>query len=604
MSLNNIAILIACGLLLFAISSCRQEIHVTESYTIPPQPEISTGYSEKPGWATNEFAVATANPLATDAGYQIIQAGGSAADAAIAVQWVLSLTEPQSSGIGGGAFILVWENGHLHAYNGRETAPQAAGGDLFLDENGEALPFRDAVRSGKSVGVPGTVAVLKTLHDHHGTLPWKELFVPAITLAREGFHVSSRLTRILAADEDLRRDPVAGPYYYNENGEPHSAGYLLKNPAYARILENIASEGIEAFYKSEVAADIVRRVRSHPRPGTMAERDLEEYMSLDLITKPICTDYKEYTICGFPPPSSGHLTMMQILGILEQMDLEIDLTVEGVPGADWLHNWLEASKLAYADRARYIADPDFTEAPGGEWQKLLAPGYLSSRAALIGERSMGEAEAGLPGQISALYGIHPYQPEAGTSHISIIDREGNAISMTTTIESGFGNRTMSDGGTGLTGGFHLNNELTDFSLTPSDEHGSLIANRVEPGKRPRSSMTPTIIFHKGSGELHSVVGSPGGAAIIHYVGKAITGMLDWHLDAQKALDLPNLVNYNGPSILEEGYFSVDLIRDLERRGHIIRTGSLTSGLHAIQVLEDGTLYGGADPRREGNVMGE
>src|SRR5690625_1762451 len=221
------------------------------------------------------------------------------------------------------------------------------------------------------------------------------------------------LNSILDDDEDLRRDPVAGPYYYDENGDPYSTGYLLKNPAYARILENIASEGIEAFYKSEVAADIVRRVRSHPRPGPMAESDLEEYMALDLVTEPICTDYKEYTICGFPPPSSGHLTMMQILGILERLDPEIDLTDEGVPGVEWVHNWLEASKLAYADRARYIADPDFVEAPGGEWHNLLEPAYLSSRAGLVGERSMGEAEAGLPGQISSLYGMHPNQPEAG-----------------------------------------------------------------------------------------------------------------------------------------------------------------------------------------------
>lgn len=596
--------LILCGLIIFSACEDQPATQTADHYTIPPQPEMATGYTEKPGWPTDEFSVATANPLATDAGYQIIQAGGSAVDAAVAVQLVLSLTEPQSSGIGGGTFVMVWEDGELYAYNGRETAPGRADEDLFLDDAGEPLEFRDAVRSGKSVGVPGTVAVLKTIHDEHGVLPWEDLFIPAITLAQEGFHMSPRLSQLAASDEALRADAVAGSYFYDDNGDVHPVGYLLKNPAYARIMDRIAAEGVEAFYTGKTAADIVQRVQSHERPGSMELSDLEAYMELDLTTEPMCNDYKAHTICGFPPPSSGHLTMMQILGILESAVPAAPPLESGVPGVSWLHPYLEASKLAYADRARYIADPRYIDAPAGDWQSMLEPSYLKSRSTLIEEESMGQAEYGIPGELSALYGIQSYQPESGTSHISIVDRDGRAVSMTTTIESGFGSRMMSDGGTGLPGGFLLNNELTDFSLTPQDIDGNQIANRVEPGKRPRSSMTPTVIFHKESGELHSVVGSPGGAAIIHYVAKAVAGMLDWDLDAQEALNLPNVVNYNGPSILEEGYFSDSVISELERRGHVIRTGSLTSGLHAIQVLEDGTLYGGADPRREGNVMGE
>ncbi len=582
---------------------CESAEETRVSYSIPEQPEMSTGYTEKPGWVTNEFAVAAANPLATDAGYQIIQAGGSAVDAAIAVQMVLTLVEPQSSGIGGGAFLLNWDGEQVYAYNGRETAPAAADENHFLDENGETMPFRDAVRSGKSVGVPGTLAMLKQAHDRHGVLPWQDLFEPAITLAENGFKVSPRLNQLLVGEDAFRNDDIAAQFYYDENNEARSVGFELKNPALAEILRRVANEGIDAFYQSEVAENIVERIQSHERPGNMTVEDINNYPVQDFETRALCNDWKNYQICGFPPPSSGHIAIMQMLGIMEHLDeTEIDFE-DGLMTADWLHNYFEAAKLAFADRAKYIGDWDFVDAPTGDWNSLMDPAYLAERAALIGEQSMGIAEPGNPRGAQAMLGVQPYQPESGTTHISIVDREGNAVSMTATIESGFGSRIMSDGGTGLPGGFILNNELTDFSLSPVDEDGNPMANRVEPNKRPRSSMSPSLVFDRESGDILASVGSPGGAAIIHYTAKAIVGMYDWNLNAQDAINLPNFANFNGASVLEEERFPADLIEALRARGHEVTERALTSGLQAIQVIEDG-YYGGADPRREGVVMGQ
>nr|WP_218089747.1 gamma-glutamyltransferase [Rhodohalobacter halophilus] len=564
---------------------------------------MSTGYTDKPGWATNEFAVAAANPLATDAGYQIIQAGGSAVDAAIAVQMVLTLVEPQSSGIGGGAFLLNWDGESVHAYNGRETAPSAADENHFLDENGDPMPFRDAVRSGKSVGVPGTIAMLKQAHERHGVLPWSELFEPAITLAENGFKLSPRLHELLESDQSFREDDIASQFYYDENGDAREIGYNLKNPALAEILRNVASEGIQTFYEGAVAENIVNRIQAHERPGNMTIEDIANYPAMDFETVALCNDWKNYNICGFPPPSSGHLAVMQILGILEHLGpTESDFS-NGLMTPAWMHNYLEAAKLAFADRNKYIGDWDFVEAPAGDWNSLVNSDYLASRAELVGEQSMGTAEPGNPGEMQAMLGVQPYQPESGTSHISIVDREGNMVSMTTTIESGFGSRIMSDGGTGLPGGFILNNELTDFSLSPVDEDGNPMANRVEPNKRPRSSMSPSLIFDRESGEILASVGSPGGAAIIHYVAKTILGMYEWDLNAQDAINLPNFANYNSASVLEQERFSEEFIQALIDRGHEVREQSLTSGIQAIQVTEDG-YFGGADPRREGVVMGQ
>jgi len=592
--------------LVLNVQSCKEggESSAGVEYTIPPQPELPSGYNPKPGWATKNFAVAAANPLAADAGYQNLKAGGSAVDAAIAVQLVLTLVEPQSSGIGGGAFLLTWDGAEIEAYNGRETAPSGASENLFLMENGDAMPFGEAVRSGKSVGVPGTVHLLKSAHDDHGVLPWKELFIPAITLAENGFNISPRLHELLSSDEALRRDSTASSFYYNDSGEAHPVGYVLKNPALAEIYNNLAETGPSSFYEGAVAESIVQRVQNHERPGPMAVSDVNGYTLLDLKTEAMCNDWMTYSICGFPPPSSGHLTVMQILGIMEQLDAPDTSLTNGIPTADWLHQFLEASKLSFADRNMYIGDPLFVDAPGNDWNTMLNPDYLQERAERVTDVGMERAEPGTPGNEQAMYGLQPFQPEYGTSHISIVDENGNAVSMTTTIESGFGSRIMSDGGTGLAGGFLLNNELTDFSLSPVDESGNPIANRVEPGKRPRSSMSPSIIFDKETGDLVALLGSPGGAAIIHYTAKTIIGMLKWEMNAQEAINLPNFVNYNSSaSVLEEGYFPSQTIEKLTSMGHSVSTRPLTSGIQAIQITDAG-YFGGADPRREGVVKGE
>ncbi len=593
------------SLLLFLSTGCQEtDSDRTVTYTIPEQPELATGYNPKPGWEISEFAVAAANPLAADAGYQILKAGGSAVDAAIAVQMVLTLAEPQSSGIGGGAFLMHWDGTELKAYNGRETAPSSADETLFLDKNGDPLAFSDAVHSGLAVGVPGTLAMLKAAHDAHGQLPWDELFQPAITLAEEGFSVSHRLHEQLAGEERLTGDDIARSLYFDDNGDPHPVGYNLQNPALAQILRNVSSDGIDTFYGGDVAEDIVARIQNHPRPGTMSVEDIRDYPEQDFETDAICTPWNRYRICGFPPPSSGHLTIMQILGIMEHLESPAIPLQDFVPTADWLHQFLETSKLAFADRNRFIADPGYVDPPGESWESMLDSEYLAERASLVGESATEQAEPGKPGRYATLFGSHPAQTEKGTSHISIVDREGNALSMTSTIEQGFGSRIMSDGGTGLPGGFHLNNELTDFSRIPIDEHGQPIANRVEPGKRPRSSMSPTLIFKGDTGEFAASVGSPGGAAIIHYTAKTIIGMYDWGLNAQEAIDLPNFANYNTPSsLLEESRFPQEVIEALQEMGHEISERELTSGIQAIQRIETG-FFGGADPRREGIVMGD
>ena len=573
------------------------------SYETPSiSPESESGYEEKPGWSAESFAVAAANPLATDAGYQVLKAGGNAIDAAIAVQMVLNLVEPQSSGIGGGAFLMTYDGGEVRAYDGRETAPQAVNSELFL-QDGEPLEFNQAVVSGLSVGVPGTLRMLEKAHAEQGELAWAELFTPAITLAEEGFAVNNRLHTSLANDEFLRQDRLASQFYYDAQGEPIAVGETLKNPALAEVLRRVAAQGSAAFYEGDVAADIVERVQNHPeRPGALAVEDLSGYEALN--REPLCTPWQQWEVCGFPPPSSGHLTVMQILGMLDQQPLLEAPLDNGASSSGWLHQFLEASRLAFADRGRYIADPDFVEAPGGDWSTMLAPDYLEKRSELIDEMSMGvNAEPGNPGELAVSWASQPEQPEYGTSHISIVDDEGNAVAMTTTIEQAFGSRILSDGGTGLAGGFLLNNELTDFSFAPEVD-GEPVANRVEPGKRPRSSMSPTLVFDQESGELVASLGSPGGAAIIHYTARTLVALRDWGLSAQEALNLPHAITLGGDVYVEEGRFPEATMDALRERGHTVSERELTSGLQAIMRLNDGTLFGGADPRREGVVMGD
>ncbi|MBI3523724.1 MAG: gamma-glutamyltransferase family protein [Betaproteobacteria bacterium] len=565
----------------------------------PLQPEGASGYTEKPGWATRKFAVAAANPLATDAGYQVLKAGGTAIDAAIAVQMVLGLVEPQSSGLGGGAFLLYWDGRQVEAYDGRETAPAGADANLFLAPDGRPLSFYAAVVGGRAVGTPGVLKMLELAHRQHGKLPWARLFAPAIALAEQGFRVSPRLHELLLSEKYLRQDPVAARYFYAADGQPWPVGHVLKNPQLATVLRRIAAEGAVALMTGEVARDIVAKVRNHTsNPGKLSEQDLAGYQPK--LREALCTDWRAYRICGFPPPSSGAITIAQILGMLEHLprhDAGADKPLEnGLPGAKLLHEYTEASRLAYADRAQYLADPDFVAPPGGNWMSLLDDNYLARRAALIGERSMQSAQPGRPGVIKTAWASQPDQVEHGTSQISIIDAEGNALAMTTTIEDAFGARQMVDG-------FLLNNQLTDFSFAPADANGKPIANRVEAGKRPRSSMSPTLVFDRASGQLLMSAGSPGGALIIHFVAKTLLGTLAWGLNAQEAINLPNFGSVNGPTLLEEKRFPAATIEALRARGHEVREIPMVSGLQVIQRTRQG-YFGGADPRREGVVMGE
>ena len=589
-------------------------------YTAPAQPEGSSGYSSKPGWATTKFAVAAANPLATDAGLQVLRAGGSAIDAAVAVQMVLTLVEPQSSGIGGGAFMLHSTGGKVEAFDGRETAPAGVDEKLFIGADGKPMAFYDGVVGGRSVGVPGTVKMLEVAHQQYGRLPWAQLFVPAITLAESGFKVSPRLATLLKSEVHLKKDPTAAAFYYKPDGTALEAGELLKNPALADVLRQIAAKGASAMHEGAIAQAMVTKVQGHPsNPGKLAMSDLASYQVKK--REPICSDYaaahSAYKICGMPPPSSGAIAVGQILGILANTNAAtmppatgmggVPGTTAQTPSADWLHLYTEASRLAFADRAQYLGDPDFVTAPGGNWMSLLAPDYLAERTKLIaqqpGGQSMKTAEPGVPGPVKTAYAPMPDQPEYGTSHISIIDGYGNAIAMTTTIEDAFGARQLTDGGTGKAGGFLLNNELTDFSFAPSDAEGRSIANRVQPGKRPRSSMAPTLVFDKSTGQVVMSGGSPGGALIIHYTAKVLYGTLNWGLNAQQAIDLPNFGSLNGPSLLEEKRFAPATVEALRARGAEVREINMTSGLQAIQRTDKG-FFGGADPRREGVVLGD
>ena len=602
------------------LAACANPPANVFTYGAPAQPEGASGFTAKPGWATRQFAVAAANPLATDAGYQVLKAGGSAIDAAIAVQMVLTLVEPQSSGIAGGAFLLHAAGSKVEAFDGRETAPAAADEKLFLAADGKPMPFYNGVVGGRSVGTPGTVRMLEMAHRQHGKLPWAQLFVPAIELADGGFKVSARLNTLLKDEKYLQRDPTAAAYFYKTDGSPVDTGTVLRNPALADVLRRIASQGSAGLLEGSVARAIVAKVQSHPtNPGKLALSDLAGYQAKR--RDPICHDYvaqdKTYVICGMPPPSAGAIAIGQILGLLNNTNAASLALVTGTsgvtgtpgptPSANWLHLYLEASRLAFADRAQYLGDPDFVQPPSGSWMSLLDPGYLKKRAQLIQQQADGQsmkvAKPGVPGTVKVAYAPMADQPEFGTSHISIIDKFGNAVAMTTTIEDQFGSRQMTDGGTGKAGGFLLNNELTDFSFAPADADNKPVANRVQPGKRPLSSMAPTLVFNKATNQIVMTGGSPGGALIIHYTAKTLYGVLNWKLNAQQAVDLPNFGSLNGPSLLEEKRFTPATLEALRARGAEVREQALTSGLQAIEVTPSG-FFGGADPRREGLVMGD
>lgn len=593
------------GLMMVACAGPEGTTRSTGVAPSPAQPESASGLTTKPGWRFQWQAVAAANPLATEAGAQVLRAGGSAVDAAIAVQMVLTLVEPQSSGIGGGAFLLHFDGQRVQAFDGRETAPAAATPQLFLGTDGKPLPFMDAVASGRSVGVPGAVAMLAQAHRQHGKLPWARLFEPAIALAEQGFAVSPRLHSLLAGETALKADPVAAAYFYQADGTPHPVGHLLKNPELATVLRNIAANGPQALHDGPVARAIVAKVNQHPvRPGALSLDDLKRYQPKE--REALCFDHtalaQALRVCGFPPPSSGAIAVGQIMGLLARTPQGAQ-PLNGVPKVDWLHSYMEVSRLAFADRAQYLGDPDFVAPPAGSWNSLLAPRYLDERAKLITSARAPQAHPGQPGGVASAWARMPDQPEYGTSHISIVDRFGNALAMTTTIEAGFGSRLMVNTGQGRAGGFLLNNQLTDFSFTPADAQGLPVANRVEPGKRPRSSMSPTLVFDKASGQLLMSAGSPGGALIIHFTAKTLLATLQGGLSPQAAIDLPNFGTTGGPVVLEEKRFDAATVQALRERGHTVNETAMTSGLQALQRAPGGWL-GGADPRREGVVAGD
>lgn len=557
---------------------------------LPPSeqaPESATGLTPKTVVQAAQAMVATAHPLATDAGYRILQQGGSAVDAAIAVQLVLSLTEPQSSGLGGGAFLLFYDGSEVVALDGRETAPAAATPERFLDAQGRPLPFRAAAVGGRSVGVPGVMHMLGLAHQRYGALPWATLFQPALQLAYEGFPLSRRLHLLLAGDAYLGQSATARDYFYTTHGMPKAIGTVLRNPDYARTLEALATHGAEALYHGPLAENIVRAVRQHPtNPGDLTLADFATYRSLQRV--PLRHTYGAWTLYGMPPPSAGGIATLQILSLLEPLALRQYAPL----GLDSVHLFADAGRLAYADRGRYIADPAYVPVPV---DGLLDAQYLAARRRLIRlTQSMGLAAPGMPpGASQRPFGDDHSFEYPSTSHVSIVDAQGRAVSMTTSIEAAFGSRIMVNG-------YLLNNQLTDFTFLPT-EQGRPVANRLQPGKRPRSAMAPTLVFD-AQGAFAASVGSPGGSAIINYVAQTLLALLEWQLNPQQAVNLPHYGSRNGPTELELGQGLEVLVSSLNARGHHIRLIESNSGLTAIQQTPHGYL-GGADPRREGTVRG-
>jgi len=551
-------------------------------------PEPATGRGARAPVTAKRFMAAAANPLAVRAAVSILKSGGGAVDAAIAAQMVLNLVEPQSSGIGGGAFLLHWDAARkrLESYDGRETAPKGIDPRVFARLAGSRRGFMRAVGSGASVGVPGLLAMLEMAHKRHGRLPWARLFEPAIALARDGFAMSPRLHALLAHYPMLARDDGARELYFALDGRPKLPGRRVANRAFARTLERIARGGAKAFHAGAIAEEIVAATRRGPGPpGAMTLADLKGYRAR--LREPVCGRYRGYRVCGMGPPSSGGTTVIQMLGLVERFDLR-------GPGPWSPRAWHllgQASALAFADRNRYLADPEFVRVPV---KGLLDHGYIAKRSAgITGLAVRGRAKPGTPPGVRAGRfgdGMTPELP--ATTHLSIVDGDGNAVAMTSSIEHAFGSRRM-------VRGFLLNNQLTDFAFRA----GPKTANRIEGGKRPRSSMAPTMVFG-ADGRLVLVIGSPGGSRIIGYVAQRIVAVLDWRMDVQAAIAMGHALSRNSGIELEAGTRAARMAGPLRRLGNRVRVGAMNSGLHGIQVLPDGTLIGGGDPRREGIVAGE
>ncbi|WP_207514296.1 gamma-glutamyltransferase family protein [Mycolicibacterium celeriflavum] len=591
------------------------------SRDISTNPEVATGYrTDMTPVRTSSYSVVTANPLATQAACEVLRDGGTAADALVTAQAVLGLVEPQASGFGGGGFLLYFDaaSGEVQAYDGREIAPAAATENYlrWISDTDRTEPKPDARASGRSIGVPGILRMLTEVHADHGKTGWRDLFAPAVTMADDGFDISPRLAAAIEdAAAQLKRDPQAAEYFLNPDGSPKAAGTRLTNPAYSKTLGAIAVDP-QVLYTGAIAHDIVAAAADNSggrTPSLMTAEDLANYTVKE--REPLCTPYRGREICGMPPPSSGGIAVAATLGVLEHFPMadhkptDVDLN-GGRPAVMGVHLISEAERLAYADRDKYVADTDFVPLPGGSPNTLLGSDYLAGRAALISEQhSMGTAK---PGEFGPPTAPAPPIPEHGTSQVSIVDPHGNAASLTTTVESAFGSFHMVDG-------FILNNQLTDFSAEPTGPDGAPIANRIQPGKRPRSTMAPTLIFDQAQGRpdergrLYAVLGSPGGAVIIQFVTKTIVGMLDWGLDPQQAVSMVDFGAANTPKTNVGGEHPIidtadngdhdSLVQGLRALGHQVDLADQSSGLSAI--ARDGTgLVGGADPRREGLVMGD
>lgn len=551
-------------------------------------PEFGNGRIVQNLVTAKEYMVSAANPYASEAGMRILEKGGSAIDAAIAVQMVLNLVEPESSGIGGGAFSLYWDKSTktLSSYDGREKAPMKADGKLF-QENDKNMNWWEALAGGRAVGVPGVLAMMEKTHNKYGKLPWAELFEDAIKLSEEGFEISPKLAHSIAN----KTNPALGRYegawqYFFPEGKPIKAGVIKKNPELGMTFRRIALLGSKGFYKGQIALDIVNAVQSAAdNPGLLTASDLAQYEAIE--RPPVCATYKVYKICGMGPPTSGGMTVIQILKLLEEKELnKLDpMSVEAI------HLFTQASKLAYADRGKYMADADFINVPV---EGLIDTSYLKQRSSLISDEDMGKAKAGIPPNAEENWKASTSPEQASTTHFSIIDKEGNGFSMTSSIEMAFGSTIM-------VRGFLLNNQLTDFSFSDTKDD-KLIANRVQAGKRPRSSMSPFMVFDKDD-NLVMLIGSPGGSRIINYVAKTMLGVLEWDMDIQTAISMPHYINRNGDTDLEKGTVVANLKEGLEAKGHKINIRDLNSGLHGIVITKDG-LQGGADPRRVGRALGK
>jgi gamma-glutamyltranspeptidase / glutathione hydrolase len=559
-----------------------------EPQSSKPPALVARAVPAAPEATGDHFMVATADPAASEAAITILRKGGSATDAAVAAQAVLGLVEPQSSGLGGGAFLLHWDGvtRKLTALDGREIAPRSARADLFLDADGKPLDFMTAALSGKSVGVPGAVRVLELAHRREGRLPWADLFQPAIDLAERGFKVPPALAASLAGDENLKRDPEARTYFYDHAGKPWPAGTLLRNPAYAETLRTIAQGGADAFYRGPIAQAILAEVNSDG-VERMSPQDLLDYRARE--RPALCRPYRAYDVCSMGPPTSGGIALLQILGVLQSFEL----APMDPDGAQAFHLIADASRLAFADRDRYVADTDFVRVPVGQ---LLDSGYLRARAGQIRpDRTIGVARPGrfADPMIVAEASQRQFEP-VSTSHFVIVDSAGDIVSMTSSVEMAFGSHRMVNG-------FLLNNQLTDFSFLPASD-GRLTANRVEAGKRPRSSMTPTIVFD-ADGNPAMALGSPGGPNIIGYVAQAVVEMIDWDRSPGEAVAAAHILNRNGPTLIEAKTGALDLRAPLEALGHQVEERELRSGLNIVQ-FKDGRLIGASDPRRDGIALGE